>query len=378
MSDTPCDRRFMAEALRLAARGRGATSPNPMVGALVVARGRVIAKAYHRRAGGPHAEVLALAQAGPMARGATLYLTLEPCCHTRKLTPPCLPLIVTAQVARIVIAMPDPNPAVAGRSIRALRKAGVTVSVGCFGEDAAALNRIYVHWMRTGLPWVVLKAGMTLDGKIATASGESRWITGLDSRAHAHRLRSELDAVMVGAGTVIRDNPQLTARVAIGRTRRQTLAARQPACVIVDGTLRISPHAHVLRTSRTRPVLVATTERASSVRIRQFQRGGAEVLTFRSRRGLVPVRALLAELARRRISSVLLEGGSTLNAAVLREGLVNQFRFYVAPRLLGGQDAISVIGGRSPASLTETIPLGQVTLEQAGNDLIIDGIVLYH
>ncbi len=365
----------MALALQLAAQGRGTTSPNPMVGAVIVARGRIVAQAFHRRAGEPHAEILALDQAGAKARGATLYLTLEPCCHAKKRTPPCLPRVLESGLARVVIAMADPNPAVRGRSIRALRQEGLRVSVGCFAEDAAALNRVYCHWMTSGRPWVILKAGMTLDGKIATASGASKWITGPESRAHAHRLRSQVDAVLVGAGTVRHDDPSLTARLTDRPGGRQRLAERQPVRMVVDGALRLSLRSRVLRGARRHPVWIATTRRAPAARVRRLQRAGAEVLMFASRNGLVPLRALLAELARRRISSVLLEGGSTLNAAALRAGLVNQFRFYVAPQLLGGQDAKSVIGGRSPATLSGMIPLDQVTLEQAGDDLVLDGLI---
>ena len=178
MTHSTADRRFMGLALKLAARGKGRTSPNPMVGAVVVSGGRVVGRAYHRKAGEPHAEVLALHQAGPRARGATLYLTLEPCCHHGKRTPPCVPLLIAAQLRRVVVAMKDPNPLVRGRGIQALRRAGISVSVGCLEEEAAELNRIYCHWITTGRPWVILKAGMTLDGRIATARGESKWITG--------------------------------------------------------------------------------------------------------------------------------------------------------------------------------------------------------
>ncbi len=365
----------MALALQLAARGRGTTSPNPMVGAVVVSRGRVVGQAYHRRPGEPHAEVLALHQAGRQARGGTLYLTLEPCCHTNKRTPPCLPLILAAHLSRVVIAMPDPNPAVRGRSIRALRKAGLRVAVGLFGEDATLLNRIYCHWIGTGRPWVILKAGMTLDGKIATAAGESQWITGAAARADTHRVRSEVDAVMVGSGTALRDDPQLTARLVRGGSVGRQLAVRQPVRVVVDSALRVPANARVYRRVPHSRVIVATTMHASSARARRLEQRGVEVVRLRGARGLAPLRKLLVELGRRHVSSLLLEGGSTLNAAALRAGIVNQVRLYVAPQLLGGQDAKGVIGGRSPLRLTQMVPLSQLTLEQAGDDLIIDGTI---
>lgn len=365
----------MALALQHAARGRGTTSPNPMVGAVVVSRGRVVGQAFHRRPGEPHAEALALRQAGARARGGTLYLTLEPCCHTTKRTPPCLPLILAAHLSRVVIAMPDPNPAVRGRSIRALRKAGVRVSVGRFAEDAAELNRIYCHWMRTGRPWVILKAAMTLDGKIATAAGESQWITGSEARADTHRIRSEVDAVMVGSGTALHDDPQLTARLVRGGSVGRQLAARQPVRVVVDGALRVPATARVYRRIPRSRTIVATTTHASVARARGLERRGVEVIRLSGAGALIPLRTLMTELGRRQVSSLLLDGGSTLNAAALRAGVVNQVRLYVAPKLLGGQDAKGVIGGRSPLRLAQMVPLSQLTLEQAGDDLIIDGTI---
>jgi len=204
----------MALAVRLAAKGRGRTSPNPMVGAVVVSGRRIVGQGYHRRPGGPHAEVLALRSAGGRAHGATLYVTLEPCHHTSKRTPPCVPAIMESGLRRVVVAIRDPNPLVSGRGISRLRRAGVRVTVGCLREEAERLNEIYCHWMRTGRPFVIMKAAMTLDGKVAAASGESRWITGEAARRHAHRLRSQVDAVMVGIGTVLRDDPQMTVRLA--------------------------------------------------------------------------------------------------------------------------------------------------------------------
>ncbi len=365
----------MALALQLAARGRGTTGPNPMVGAVIVARGRVVGQAFHRRPGELHAEALALRQAGSRARGGTLYLTLEPCCHTSKRTPPCLPLILAAQLARVVIAMPDPNPAVRGRSIRALRKAGLRVSVGRFAEDAALLNRIYCHWMRTGRPWVILKAAMTLDGKIATAAGESQWITGSEARADTHRVRSQVDAVMVGSGTALRDDPQLTARLVEDGSMGRRLAARQPVRVVADSALRVPATARVYRRIPRSRAIAATTRRGATSRARGLEQRGVEVIRVSGAGTLVPLRKLMMELGRRQVSSLLLEGGSTLNAAALRAGIVNQVRLYVAPQLLGGQDAKGVIGGRSPLRLAQMVPLSQLTLEQAGDDLIIDGTI---
>ncbi|TAJ22176.1 MAG: bifunctional diaminohydroxyphosphoribosylaminopyrimidine deaminase/5-amino-6-(5-phosphoribosylamino)uracil reductase RibD, partial [Nitrospirae bacterium] len=343
----------MALALRLAAKGRGMTSPNPMVGAVVVKGGKVVGAAYHRRAGEPHAEVLALQSAGSLSLGATLYVTLEPCCHDRKRTPPCVPALIAAGLRRIVVAMRDPNPTVSGRGIGLLRKAGIEVVTGCLRDEAQRLNEIYCHWRRTGLPFVILKTAMTLDGKIATAGGESQWITGEDARQHAHRLRSRMDAILVGANTVLHDDPRLTVRLA-GRKSSRT-QQRQPLRVVLDSRLRIPLTARVF-SPRTRAeadigTFVATTTAAPQKQIERLRMRGISVLVLPAQKKRVPLRTCLKRLAQQDISSVLIEGGSEVNASALRAGLVNRVVLYIAPHLLGGQDAKSVIGGRSPAQL---------------------------
>ena len=365
----------MGLALKLAARGKGRTSPNPMVGAVVVSGGRVVGRAYHRKAGEPHAEVLALHQAGPRARGATLYLTLEPCCHHGKRTPPCVPLLIAAQLRRVVVAMKDPNPLVRGRGIQALRRAGISVSVGCLEEEAAELNRIYCHWITTGRPWVILKAGMTLDGRIATARGESKWITGPIARREAHRLRSEVDAILVGVGTVRADDPRLTVRLPRRAGKTGAVRPLQPLRVIADSNLTIPSTASVLTQLTRAKTVIATTTNAPPRRVQKLRNAGIEVLQLPVRRGLVPPVTLLRELAWRGISSLLLEGGGTLNASLWKERLVNEVRLFVAPLLLGGQDAKSVIGGTSPARLADVIRLKDLHIRKVGEDFLVQGLV---
>ncbi len=370
----PADRdaAYMALALRLAARGRATVSPNPMVGAVVVSGGRIVGRAFHRRPGEPHAEVLALRQAGPRARGATLYVTLEPCCHTGKRTPPCTPLLIHSGLRRVVIAMRDPNPLVNGRGIRALARAGLAVTVGCLREEAARLNERYCHWMRTGRPFVLLKAAMTLDGKIATARGESQWITGEVARREVHRLRSHVDAVMVGIGTVLRDDPRLTARPPESRAGRA--GPRQPLRVVLDSRLRIPPAARVLSGGATAGgTVVATTRRAAPRRIAALRRRNVTVLVLPAKAGRVALPACLARLGRMGVSSLLVEGGSELNAAVLRAGLVNRVLLYVAPRLLGGQDAKGAFGGKAPSRLAEAIALADLRVRRVGEDYLFEG-----
>jgi diaminohydroxyphosphoribosylaminopyrimidine deaminase/5-amino-6-(5-phosphoribosylamino)uracil reductase len=362
----------MRLALRLAARGKSRTSPNPMVGAVVVSNGRIVGQAYHRKAGEPHAEVLALHRAGPRARGATLYLTLEPCCHHAKRTPPCVPLLIAAQLRRVVVAMKDPNPLVHGGGIQALRRAGISISVGCLEEEAAALNRIYCHWIETGRPWVMLKAGMTLDGKIATARGESQWITGPDARRNAHRLRSEVDAILTGVGTVQADDPRLTVRLV---QRKGQAGAVQPLRVIADSRLTIPATAAVLSYRSSAKTLIATTTSAPLRRVQKLRSAGIEVWQLPAHQGRVPMARLLRELGRRGIASLLVEGGGTLNAALWKEGLVNEVRLFVAPMLLGGQDAKSVLGGTSPARLADAVKLQTFRVRKVGSDWLLAGLV---
>jgi diaminohydroxyphosphoribosylaminopyrimidine deaminase/5-amino-6-(5-phosphoribosylamino)uracil reductase len=361
---------FMTLALRLAVKGRGKTSPNPMVGALVVKNGRIVGRGYHHGPGQPHAEILALNEAGPRAKGAVLYVTLEPCCHLLKRTPPCVPAVVQSGVRQVVVAMTDPNPMVKGRGIAALRRAGITVITAIAQENAAQLNRAYLHWVKTGRPYVILKAGMTLDGKVATAKGESRWITGPRARLDAHRIRSQVDAVVVGVGTVLHDDPTLTARLS---DRPPKLAPRQPLRVVLDSRLRTPPTATVCDKQDQAKTLIVTTSRASRSRRRSFERAGVEVRSLSAKNGRVSLPALMTMLGKRGITSVLIEGGSTVNAAALREKLVNHVVLYLAPTLMGGQDAKSVIGDRGPKRLAQALPLRHVMVRHIGKDLVVEG-----
>ncbi|ULA65287.1 MAG: hypothetical protein LZF86_190590 [Nitrospira sp.] len=364
------DLHYMTLALRLAAKGRGKTSPNPMVGAVVVSKGRIVGQAYHRAAGRPHAEVLALRQAGALARGATLYVTLEPCSHLKKRTPPCVPAVIQSGIRRVVAAMRDPNPAVSGKGLAQLRRAGLSVTVGVAQNEAESLNRAYSHWMVTKRPYVTLKAGMTLDGQIATARGESKWITGVQSRQEVHRLRRAMDAVIVGIGTVQKDNPSLTARRPPGLT---ALAPTQPTRVVVDSRLRIARRANILMQQSQAKTIVATTKAAPAARRLALERRGIEVLSLPSRGGHVSLKHLLTALGQRGMLSVMVEGGGELNAAFLKANLVNHVRLYVAPTLLGGMQSKGVIGGVSPRRLADAWKLKQVRTRVLGTDVVVEG-----
>jgi diaminohydroxyphosphoribosylaminopyrimidine deaminase/5-amino-6-(5-phosphoribosylamino)uracil reductase len=302
--------------------------------------------------------------------GATLYVTLEPCCHTNKRTPPCTPLIEKSGVRRVVIAQTDPNPLVSGRGIHRLRQAALTVEAGCCAEEARRLNRVYVHWMKTGRPFIILKTGMTLDGKIATATGESRWITGEAARRDAHRLRSEVDAVVVGIGTVLKDDPTLTARLS---ERPLKLAPRQPIRVVIDSRLRVPQKARVFSRLQSAHTVVVTTRNASSRKIKLLRRNGIDVLTLPSGAGGVSLGDLCRQLGRLGIRSLLVEGGSAVNASFLRNKLIDRVVLYVAPLLLGGNDAKGVIGGAAPKQLRDSVSLDEVTIRRVGRDMVIEG-----
>ncbi len=356
----------MRRALSLAARALGWTSPNPAVGAVVVRGGRIVGEGYHRRAGEPHAEVIALRKAGAHARGATLYITLEPCCHLDKRTPPCTTAILSSGVTKVVVATKDPNPMVSGRGIARLQAHGIDTRVGILGDRARRLNEGYARWVTTGRPFVTLKIAATLDGKIATCTGESRWITGSRSRVYTHRLRRRVDAVLVGLGTVLADDPELTARGTGGR-------GRHPHRVIADERLAIPPTARALRAREGSVAIVATTGRAPAARRRRLEQRHVRVLTAKSRDGLVDLPDLMRRLGEMEITSVLIEGGAELNASALNSGVVNKVIVIMAPKLLGGRDAISAIGGRSPKRLDDAVRLRETVVKRLGEDVIVEG-----
>jgi diaminohydroxyphosphoribosylaminopyrimidine deaminase/5-amino-6-(5-phosphoribosylamino)uracil reductase len=311
-----------------------------------------------------HAEIIALRNADALARGATLYVTLEPCCHLDKRTPPCTDAIVSSGAKRVVIAAHDPNPRVSGRGIARLRKHEIETSVGILSDRAKRLNEAYARWITTGRPFVTLKIASTLDGKIATSTGESRWITGAHARNYTHQLRHRVDAVLVGLGTILADDPEPRRR----RPRRRT-----PHRVIVDERLATPPTARALRPREESVVIVATTRRAPAARRRRLEQRGARVLTTRSLGGMVDLRDLMRRLGAIGITSVLIEGGAEINASALRSGVVQKVVVMLAPKLLGGRDAIGAIGGRSPKRLDDAVKLRETLIRRSGEDVIVEG-----
>ncbi len=362
--ERPEDRGWMAEALALAARGQGLTSPNPMVGALVVRDGQVVGRGFHERAGGAHAEVAALGEAGTRARGATLYVTLEPCNHHGR-TPPCVEAVIRARIARVVVAVADPNSRVTGGGARALTAAGLDVTMGCLEPAARAFNRVFFTAMERTRPHVTLKCAMTLDGKIAAADRSSRWITGEQARAEAHLLRSRSDAVIVGIGTALADDPALT-------VRRTPLPAREPLRVVVDSRARLPITARLIEAGSPARVVVAVADEAAAERVARLEAAGVSVLQCKSRHGRVDVADLCARLFAREVMGVLLEGGSALNGSFLQAGLVDRVAMFIAPMLLGGASAPTAIGGQGLA-LGDALRLTAVTLRPLGEDWLLEG-----
>ena len=358
----------MARALQLARRALGRTAPNPAVGAVIVNHGRIVGEGYHRRAGLPHAEVEAIRRAGLRARRATLYVTLEPCQHTGR-TPPCCDAILSAGLARVVAATVDPNPLTRGRGFTRLRRAGIVVMTGVLKPEAQRLIEPFSKVMRAGLPFVIGKIGQSLDGKIATANGESRWITSPASRRLAHEWRSRADAMLVGVRTVLRDDPRLTVRGVPHRPGR-------PVRVIVDSRLRTPLTARCLARSSATPTLIATT-RHYAARSQVFKRRGVEVVVLPARNGRVSLVALCRLLAARGLHTVLIEGGGEVMASALNERLIDRLVWIVAPMLIGGRAAPGSVGGTGVAHLARAIRLREVSCRRVGPDLCVEARVVY-
>jgi diaminohydroxyphosphoribosylaminopyrimidine deaminase/5-amino-6-(5-phosphoribosylamino)uracil reductase len=354
------DELWMGRALELAARGAGETSPNPLVGCVLVKRGRVVGEGYHSRLGGPHAEVVALDSAGTAARGATLYVNLEPCAHQGR-TPPCAPGIVAAGVARVVAAIRDPNPAVAGRGIRLLRRSGVEVVSGTLSRDARRLNQRFLAAAAAARPFVMLKVASTLDGRVATRSGDSRWITSGGQRRLARRLRRLHDAVAVGIGTVLADDPLL---LPSPRTRRPFVR------LVFDSRLRLPPESRLARSARQQPVWAVCTA-APDARRRALEARGVRVLELPGRRGRVALAPALEALRREGILSLMVEGGGELLGGFLADRLLDQLVLFRGPLLLGGRGSRPAFGGPDPERIASALRLArQAPAGGAGDPLI--------
>jgi len=355
---------YMRQALSLAAIANGRPSPNPMVGALIVANHRVVGQGAHLFAGTPHAEVHALRMAGTEAFGATVYVSLEPCSHYGR-TPPCATALIDAKVGKVVVAMIDPDPRVAGRGVHALRNAGIEVEVGVLEQEACRLNEYYVHALRTGLPFVTIKSAMTLDGKIACHTGDSRWVSGAESRLAVHRLRDRVDAVLTGVGTVVADDPLLTVRL--------EKDGRNPVRVIVDSRLRAPLSSRVYDVSEARTIVMCTEQAPSNARAELTARG-VEIVVCSDHCGRVNLKEVLTYLATNGILSVLVEAGPHLTGSLMDQGLVQRVMEFISPKLIGGT-APSPLAGVGVSRMADAVELRNIRLESYGMDFCIIGDV---
>lgn len=357
---------YMRQALALAQLAVGCTTPNPLVGALIVKDGVVIGQGYHHLAGTPHAEIHALSKAGEFARGATLYVTLEPCCHSGR-TGPCTEAILRAGIAKVVVAITDPNPLVAGQGIKRLREQGVEVIEGICCLEAVHLNETFIKWVSTKLPFVLLKTAMTLDGKIATTARKSQWITGEQARNRVHQLRNQYDGILVGIGTILADNPLLTTRLPEGE-------GCHPTRIIVDSLARTPLNSQVV-VNKQAPTIIAVTAAAPQDRIIALQNCGVEILTVSLGLGGINLRELFTLLAARPLTSILIEGGAGVNSSALAANLIDKVEWFIAPKIFGGIGAPSPVGGNGVDAVADAYELEEVSILQLGSDIAVSGYI---
>jgi diaminohydroxyphosphoribosylaminopyrimidine deaminase/5-amino-6-(5-phosphoribosylamino)uracil reductase len=377
------DEFYMRRALKLAAKARSMTSPNPMVGAVLVKNGKIISEDFHRRAGTPHAEALTIEKAKGKAKGSTLYINLEPCCHTDKRTPPCSEAIISSGIKKVVIGMTDPNPKVSGRGTAELQKAGIQVRTGVLEDEAKKLNEAYIKYITTGTPFVILKIAMTLDGKIATPEGQSKWITSEKSRKMVHHLRSSIDAIITAIGTVKADDPELTARIKGGKNPRR---------IIIDPNLEIPLDSKILQVP---PHTIIVTKKFHSLQFNNpptppFSKGGEgglsneEKIKLLVNRGIefiehegekADLQLLMKRLAENEIMSALIEAGSSMNAHAIEEGIVDKVMFFISPKIIGGRESFPSVGGKSFRRIEEAHRLRDVKVSRVGEDILIEGYI---
>lgn len=357
----------MQRALELAELGAGFVQPNPLVGAVIVRDGRIISEGYHHFYGGPHAEIDAFNNAKEDVTGATMYVTLEPCSHFGK-TPPCSHAIVEKGITRVVVGILDPNPLVAGKGIEYLQKAGIEVECGVLQEEAKRQNEAFLKYITKKEPYVIMKAAMTLDGKIASHTLSSKWVTGEIARDYVHELRHRVSGIMVGVGTVLADDPSLT-------TRRCHGAGKDPIRIVVDSFARIPETARMLNQSSDAQTIIAVTEQADAEKLRRLEAMGAIIICVPSRNQRVDLNALMIELGKREIDSILLEGGSELNFAALEAGIVDKLSIFIANKVIGGNSAKTPVGGLGISEMSDAMPLDFSSVRKFGDDLLIEAYV---
>jgi len=359
------DEYYMRKALELAKRGEGYTSPNPMVGALIVKNGEIISSGYHKYFGGPHAEINALKDAGRQVEGATIYVNLEPCSHYGK-TPPCSLALIKAGIKKAVIAMEDPNPLVAGRGIKQLKKAGIEIKSGVLEKEARDLNEVFIKYISSDYPFIYLKMAQTLDGFLASKNGDSKWISNKKARLYTHKLRHKVDAILVGINTLINDNPRLTTRLTDG-TGKDSLR------IVLDTKLKIPLHARIINQQSSADTLIVTAKDINKEKKeRLINKQGVEILSLDlEENNEIPLKVLLKILHERNISSILVEGGGKINYSFLNNNLIDKLYAFIAPKILGGRDGISVFNGIGPESIKKAIYLQEVEYKILDDNIVL-------
>lgn len=355
------DRDYMLRAISLAKKGAGFTNPNPMVGAVIVKEGRIIGEGYHEKYGKLHAERNAIASLTESAQGATLYVTLEPCCHYGK-TPPCTEAVIEQKIAKVVIGSRDPNPKVAGKGVMQLRQAGIEVVEDFMREECDAINQVFFHFITSNRPYVVMKYAMTADGKIATRTGASKWITGEESRMRVQHMRSRYAAIMVGIGTVLLDDPMLNVRVK---------GSPSPLRIVCDSSLQIPVESKIVKSAREYPTIVVCAKE-NPVRQQALEDAGIQVLCFPNDKGRVDLVKVMEYLGEQKIDSVFIEGGGTLNESALKAGIVSELKVFIAPKIFGGRDSSSPVAGEGVKIPSMAYPLSLQNVSQIGEDLLLE------
>ncbi|MBU3144210.1 bifunctional diaminohydroxyphosphoribosylaminopyrimidine deaminase/5-amino-6-(5-phosphoribosylamino)uracil reductase RibD [Clostridium sp. CF012] len=361
------DNYYMKRALELSKKAVGFVNPNPLVGAVIVKDNRIIGEGYHEYFGGPHAEVNAFKNANEDVEGATMYVTLEPCSHYGK-TPPCADAIVKNKISKVVIGMIDPNPLVAGRGIEILRKSGIEVTTGIMEKEIMKTNEIFIKYISSKQPFCIMKTAMTLDGKIATATGDSKWISNEKSRAYVHELRQRVTGIMVGIGTILTDDPELT-------TRREGLISLNPTRIIIDSRARIPLEAKVLKCDEKTKTIIVTTEFADKSKIEAIKQKGAEVIVTHSKNNWVDLKHLMTVLGEMGIDSILLEGGSTINYSAIEAGIVDKIITFISPKIFGGTSSKTTVGGKGIEHVKDSIALRDIEITRFDEDIMIEGYV---
>jgi diaminohydroxyphosphoribosylaminopyrimidine deaminase / 5-amino-6-(5-phosphoribosylamino)uracil reductase len=358
---------FMNMALELSERGRGFTSPNPMVGAVVVRNSDVVGTGYHEYAGGSHAEVNALNDAGELAKGSTVYVTLEPCNHFGR-TPPCTEKILESGVTRVVVAMQDPNPDVTGGGIRFLREKGLQVDVGIEEKQATRLNEFFIKYVQTKRPFVILKTAATLDGRIATRTGDSKWVTGPSARNFVHTVRHAVDGIMVGLGTVNQDDPSLT-------TRLERVKCKDPVRIVLDTRLSISENARLLKIKSDAQTLLITGNKVPDEKRQRLEKYGVTIIESRLKDEFIDLDFLMYQLGTMGITSLLIEGGGRVAASALASGIVDKILFFYAPKILGGDDGVPMCRGPGPDQMSQSIQVQHIAVHRFDDDILIEGYI---